>query len=407
MKYYERIIENEIKSKLTDESIVDIVGPRECGKTTVAEIFANSTLSLQDNLESYKKLSEFKPELLLRGNKPLLIDDIEKLPSLKDLIVTSSKKIANNGLYITTNSKNPTSPVEILPMSLYESGDSTGAVKILDFFKNPNIPIDGIESKLELEDLIAVTCRSGFPKAISNPDEIHEYVKRVMRDYVREVNGIKRDYLKVQLVLQCYSKYVSSIEKNSKLLLELQKVCSSIAKSTLYAYINDFKQMHIIKEIPPWTIPVKSTSSIKSTTKKAFCDPAIPAAILNLTPDDLIFNLEFYEKLFKNLCVRDLKVYTSEVGGKISHYADRYGVCIDCVLEISNGDYALINFNLSSHSLDESIKQLKNVEKAIIRKINSGKLSINPPKFLAIITGSHFAYTHKSGVKIIPVGVLR
>ena len=93
MKYYERIIENEIKSKLTDESIVDIVGPRECGKTTVAEIFANSTLSLQDNLESYKKLAEFKPELLLRGNKPLLIDDIEKLPALKDLIVISSKKI--------------------------------------------------------------------------------------------------------------------------------------------------------------------------------------------------------------------------------------------------------------------------------------------------------------------------
>ena len=407
MKYYERIVENEIKSKLTDESIVDIIGPRECGKTTVAGMFANSTLSFNKNLESSRKLAEFKPELLLKGNKPLLIDDIEKLPVLKDVMVTSSKKIANNGLYITTNSKTPTQPVLMLPMSLYESGDSTGAVKILDLFKNPELPIDGIESKLELDELIAVTCRSGFPRAINNPDEIHEYVKRVMRDYVQDVNGIRRDFLKVQMILQTYSKYVSTVEKNTRLLETCQSLCPTIAKSTLYAYLNDFRQMHVIREIPSWNIPVKSRTSIKTANKKAFCDPAIPAAVLNLTPDDLLFDLEYYEMLFKNLCVRDLQVYTSIAGGRIYHYSDRYDVNVDCVLELSNRDYALINFNLSSHTLDDSIKNLKNVEKAILRKIEAGKLSINPPRFLAIITASHFAYAHKKGVKIIPIGVLR
>ena len=139
MKYYKRIVEDTIESKLKDESIINIVGPRECGKTTVAEIFANSSLSIEDDIDSYELLSELKPEVLLQGEKPLLIQDIERVPLLKDELVKSSKKISNNGLFITTNSQATQNTILMYPMSLYESGNSVGDIKIMDLFKYLNL----------------------------------------------------------------------------------------------------------------------------------------------------------------------------------------------------------------------------------------------------------------------------
>ena len=406
MRYYERIVEEKIESKLTDERILDIVGPRECGKTTVAARFANSTISIDENYSSYEKLSEFKPELLLEGEKPLLIDDIEKLPALKGLIIRSSKRVHNNGLYITTNSKSPKNPIKMYPMSLYESGDSLGEVKLMDLFKNPSMDIDGIESHLELEELIEVTCRGGFPNALKNPDDIDSYVTRVICNYMTDVDGSRKDHLKVAAILRTYADNISSFKPNIDLLNLARVDCPNLAKSTYYRYINGLKDLYVIDEVPSWNVKLKAASAVRKASKKAFCDPAIAISVLNLTPRDLLFDLEKFECIFKNLCLRDLRVYSQIRDGKISYYADRYGSEVDCILEIDNGDYALINFSLSSQRLETSIKQLIALRDLISSKVDAGKLTIRKPKFLAIITASSHAYTHKDGVKIIPIGVL-
>ena len=407
MKYYKRIVEDTIESKLKDESIINIVGPRECGKTTVAEIFANSSLSIEDDINSYELLSELKPEVLLQGEKPLLIHDIERVPLLKDELVKSSKKISNNGLFITTNSQATQNTILMYPMSLYESGNSVGDIKIMDFFKYPDLNIDGFESQLELEELIDVTCRGGFPKAINNPHEIGNYIDRVIIEYIPSINGSKRNYDKIQTMLRIYSDNIYTFTKNSEIVDEISKIYPNFAKSTYYNYLNELKDLHIIDEIPAWRQQIKSQSAIKSISKKGFCDPSIPIYLLDLNHNDLLYNLEKFEYFFKNLCYRDLKIYTSKYGGKISYYGDRYGGEVDCILEFDNGDYALINFNLGSSKIDKSIKQLLKIDKFIERKINQGKLSIKKPKFLSIVTATRFAYTHKSGVKIIPIGVLK
>ena len=406
VRYYERIIEDKIKSKLTDESVVNLVGPRECGKTTVAEKFAKSVISSDEKSDSYEKLSEFKPELLLKGEKPLLIDEIEKLPILKQQIAINSKKIRDNGLYITTNYRKPKNYVEMQPMSLFESGDSTGAVKIRDLFKDPYMDIDGFESKMELDELINITRRSGFPKALENPEEIDDYVERIIRRYMVVLDGTRRDHLKAKAILKTYADHILSSTKNTDILEIIQQECPNLAKSTYYHYINCLKELYVIQEIPAWDVKIKANSTVRSVPRRAFCDPAIATSILNLSAHDLLFDLVKFEVMFKNLCIRDLKVYSAFGDGKISYYADRYGGEIDCILELSNGDYALINFNLSSQNLDNSINQLLKMDNLIYKKIEQGKLSIREPRFLAIITGSNFSYTHKKGVKIIPIGLL-
>ena len=407
MKYCKRIVEETIKCKLTDESIVNIVGPRECGKTTVALRFAKSSLPLDEKFESLEKLSEFKPQLLLEGEKPLLIDDIERIPVLNESIITASKRIHNNGLFITTNSLSSENLVEMHPLSLYESGESSGEIKVLDLFENPDLNIDGVESRLELEELIDATSRGGFPRAFESESEMKGYIDRVIGDYIPEVCGFRRNPDKVKAILRVYADNIYTPVKNSEILKQVQLECPTIAKSTYYKYLRDLRALRVVDEIPSWGHMIKAPTSVRTASRKGFCDPSIPISLLNLNHWDLLFDLAKFEYFFKNLCYRDLKVYTSLCGGKIGYYADRYGCVIDCILQIENGDYALINFDLSGSRLDNSIKKLLRISRFIERKINSGVLSIRKPKFLAIITASQTAYTHKDGVLILPVSVLK
>lgn len=45
------------------------------------------------------------------------------------------------------------------PMSLYESGESTGAISLMDLFNDEDLNIDGITSNLSISDLIFAACQ--------------------------------------------------------------------------------------------------------------------------------------------------------------------------------------------------------------------------------------------------------
>ena len=43
--------------------------------------------------------------------------------------------------------------------------------------------------------------------------------------------------------------------------------------------------------------------------------------------------------------MRDLKAYSSALGGELSYYRDRYGLEADAVLHLDDGRYALVEFS--------------------------------------------------------------
>ena len=121
----------------------------------------------------------------------------------------------------------------------------------------------------------------------------------------------------------------------------------------------------------------------------------------------MIYDLERFQKFFEILCIRDLMVYTSLRGGKIFYYEDRYGLSSDCILELDDGDYALMQFELSRLTFEEAARKLLKMDSLIRRKIDDGSIDVGRPKFLAIITSVGFSYTRGDGVKVIPISVLR
>ena len=113
-------------------------------------------------------------------------------------------------------------------------------------------------------------------------------------------------------------------------------------------------------------------------------------------------DLKTFGFVFENLCIRDLNVYTSSHGGKVSYYHDKSDLEIDCVVHLKDGRYALIECKLGSERIEDGAKNLLKINELIEKNDK-----LENPTFLAVLTGGKYAYTRPDGVKVIPIGCLK
>lgn len=175
--YRKRIADDILKRKLEGKGAVLIEGPKWCGKTTTAEQVAASILYMDDpeKKEQNITMSELNPKRLLRGETPRLIDEWQLAPKLWDAIRFEVDHRGELGQFVLTGSAVPPDTKEIThsgtgrftwltmrPMSLFESGESTGEVSLKALFSQPE-EIDG-ESKLTFDQLAFLVCRAAGPR---------------------------------------------------------------------------------------------------------------------------------------------------------------------------------------------------------------------------------------------------
>ena len=425
-KYLNRYLDDELDELLEYMGAVLIIGPKWCGKTTTAKQHSKSIVQLQDptNSNNYLKLAKLDPLLLLEGEKPRLIDEWQMAPELWDAVRYSVDESDDDGLYILTgstvvdNSKIMHSGagrihrVLMRPMSLYESGESNGKIHLMDLFDNPDLDITGIFSDLTVPELIFAMCRGGWPESLNKKTKKQQlmiarsYLDIITQVDVSAIDGVKRNPDKVKALLKSYSRNISSFAKNTTIIRDIQEHHGTMSETTYYEYINILKQLFIIEEINAWGPKIRSKTAMRNSSKKFFIDPSIAVASLELTPEELLYNLEMCGQIFENLCMRDISVYSACRGGKLLQYHDQNDLEADCVLTLSNGDYALIEIKLGSDEEEEAASNLLKLNELICKRRASGEINIPEPKFLAIITGGKMAYVREDGVNVIPIGCL-
>ena len=426
MEYIKRYVDEELTDILECMGAVLIVGPKWCGKTTTATQFAKTIIELQHPTlgKSYIELADVDPLLLLDGEKPLLIDEWKMAPELWDAVRYSVDKTEGYGLYILTgstivdNSKINHKGVGRIhrlmmrPMSLYESGDSNGKISLVDLFNDKDVKINGITSDLSLHDLTFLASRGGWPETLNIEDKQKQliiassYFDNICRDDTYNIDGVKRDSKLFEAILRSYSRNISALVSNTKIMADIEENYGKISEPTFYSYITVLKNLFVIDNVSAWAPNIRSKQKIRKTEKKEFIDPSIAVAGLNVTPEMLIYDLETFGFIFEILCIRDLKVYSSPLGGKVLYYNDGT-LEVDCVLQIADGRYGLIEFKLGDKRIDEGAQTLLKMDKLIKQKIAEGNTHIPEPSFLAVITGDPIAKVRKDGVMVIPIGALR
>ena len=416
-KYISRIIDKEIDDLLKIMGAVLIEGCKWCGKSTTGAKHAKSIIELQNpnNQEEYNQINNTKPSLFLNGEKPRMFDEWQMYPVIWDAIRTDVDHTGLKGQYILTGSARPQegttmhtgtgriSRVLMRPMSLYESGESTGEVSLMDLFNN--LDISG-ESKLSLEDIASIIVRGGWPVAINIKEDIKyriskEYVKSLIHEEVKNIDGVERNPEKMQSVLRSLSRNIATPVSNATLVNDVKNnFDNEVSRPTLNDYINTLEKLYVVEEIKATNLNLRSKYAIRTTSKKIFVDPSIATATLEINPNDLLNDLNTFGFMFESLCLRDLEIYSQSHGGNITFYRDENDFEIDAILKLSNGKWGAIEIKLGAGYIDEAAKNLLKLKENINEKAT-------PPSFLMVLTASNYSYRRNDGVYVVSIGTLK
>lgn len=419
--YRKRVADEILKRKLEGKGAVLIEGPKWCGKTTTAEQIARSILYMDDpeKREQNVLMATLNPKMLLDGDNPRLIDEWQIAPKLWDAIRFEIDHRKGFGHFILTGSAVPVETTEIThsgtgritwmtmrPMSLFESGESSGEVSLGELFKTPEF-IEG-KSLLDLNRLAFVCCRGGWPQTLEMRDEValdqaYDYLDAVVNNDINRADGVKKDSEKVKRLMRSYARNQGTQTPNTVLAEDTKyNDGTSIGEETVASYVSALKKIFVVEDVPAWNPNLRSKTAIRTTDTRYYVDPSIAAAALGAGPNDLIQDLNSFGFILETLCIRDLRVYADALNGNVYHYRDKDGLECDAVIHLRNGSYGLVEIKLGG---DKLINEGAETLKQLYTKIDTTKMK--SPSFMMVLTGvGDYAYRRQDGVYVVPISTL-
>ena len=421
-KYRNRVVDAILQEKLEGKGAVLIEGPKWCGKTTTAEQIAKSVLYMDDpqSKEQNVNMAALNPKRLLSGETPRLIDEWQIAPKLWDAIRFEVDHRDDLGQFVLTGYAVPPDTKEIThsgtgrfswlmmrPMSLYESGESTGEVSLSRLFEGKG-EVDG-ESKLDLERIAFLICRGGWPRSIDMRDKIAlnqaiDYYDAVVHSDINRADGVEKNPERVKRLMRSLARNQGQQIANTAIAADIAvNDESTINQETVASYISALKKIFVVEDMPAWNPNLRSKSAIRTSDTRYFVDASIAAAALGIGPNDLINDLNTMGFLFETMCVRDLRVYAEALGGSVYHFRNKAGLECDAVVHLRNGSYGLIEIKLGGEKLiREGVETLT----SLTESIDTSKMK--EPAFRMILTAAdQYAYRREDGICIVPVACLK
>lgn len=422
-EYKKRIADVLLEDKLDAMGAVLIEGPKACGKTTTAEQQAKSILYMDDpnNIKQNLQLAETNVKRLLQGDNPRLIDEWQIAPQIWDAVRFEINQRKDDGLFMLTGSAVPADNSKIhhsgagrfafltmRPMTLWESGESSGEVSLGELFTNSD-NIDG-ESSLKMEDIAFAICRGGWPKSLDKKSQkaalrqVIEYYEAITRSDISRVDGVERDEYRAKRLMRSYARLQGAMASIPTIIDDMKtNEPESLSDETVASYIKALKKIFVIEDMKAWNPNLRSKTAIRTSDTRYFVDPSLAIAALGLGPNDLINDLETMGLFFETLCIRDLRVYAEANDGEVFHYRDKNGLECDAVVHLRNGNYGLIEIKLGGDTrIEEGAANLN----ALGNKIDTTKMK-NPSFKMVLTAVGQYAYRRTDGVLVVPIGCLK
>ena len=422
-KYRRRIADGILDYKLSAMGAVLVEGAKWCGKTTTCEQHAKSVLYMADPSmrDQNLKRAEIDVYSLLEGAKPRLIDEWQDAPKLWDAIRFSVDHGREGcGQFILTGSAVPPrlgeishtgtgrfARIRMRPMSLWESGESSGEVSLGALFEG-NGPKTASGINLAVDDLAFVACRGGWPQSVERKGEraliaAREYVEGVIESDITRADGIPRDPDRVRRLMRSCARLQGTQSNLAAVRKDMQaNDVRTLDEGTIHSYVTALKRIFVIEDLSAWCPDLRSKGAIRTTDTRYFVDPSIAAASLGIGPGDLKNDVRSLGFFFEALAIRDLKVYMDALRGHVERYHDKTGLECDAVLHLGDGKYALVEIKLGGETLTrEGIATLHKLRGLISSK------GLKAPAFMMVLTGTgSFAY-EEDGVLVCPLSALR
>jgi hypothetical protein len=421
-EYLPRVVDAELERRLKSVGAVVIEGAKWCGKSTTAHNHSNSQVFMDDpkRQAQFKLLATESPDLILNGETPRMIDEWQIAPEIWDAVRYTVDHRPGMGQFILTGSAKPADRSQInhsgigrfswlrmRPMSLLESGDSSGKISLSNLFSGERSNVF-CEAGATLQDIAFLACRGGWPSALSLEREYAlapaiNYYDAVVNVDIREIDGMRRSVERAKRLMRSYARMQGTQASIRQIVEDMNGGDKDVMEDkTVLNYIEALQSMFVIEDMAAWNPNLKSRTAIRTSDTRYFVDPSIATAALGIGPGDLINDLKCFGLIFETMCVRDLRVYSQILRGEVYHYRDKNGLECDAVVHLPNGDYGLIEIKLGgAEQIESGAKTLKR----LAGKIDTDRMK--SPSFMMVLTAvGSFSYRRDDGIIVAPITTL-
>jgi len=423
-EYRQRIADDVLDRRLAGTGAVLVRGPKWCGKTTTCVRHAKSVLYMADPdaHDQNLRMAKLNISSLLKGDNPRLIDEWQEAPKFWDAIRAKVDGASDVGQYILTGSAVPPDTDEIVhsgtgriasmkmrPMSLWESGESSGGVSIGALLDG--VAFETAESRrLTLDEMAYVVCRGGWPMAVDQRGDIaldraFDYYEAVVNADISRVDHVPRDPERVMRLMRSYARLQGTQSNLTAIRKDLTEHEShGLGEDTIDSYLKALRKIFVVDDVKAWSPSLRAKSIVRTSDTRYFIDPSIATAALSIGPGDLMGDLRSFGYFFETLAMRDLQAYAEAHFGGVHHYLDRNGLECDAVIHARNGHYGLVEVKLGG---DDLIAEGAATLNKLAKILDPDKMRL--PSFKMVLTAvGDFAYRREEdGVIVCPLSALK
>lgn len=422
--YMPRVADAQIERYLKAFGAVEIAGTKWCGKTWSALMQGASVSYVDENLD----LARADPSMMLIGDRPHVIDEWQRVPAIWDCVRHEVDRArGTRGAFILTGSSTPATRqgeqgpahsgagrigrVRMSPMSLFESGESTGQVSLEGLFAGEFTPC---VAERDTVGLVEAACRGGWPEAV---DMEVDAAQLIAREYVTAALGVSIPALGLDPDIA--RGLASSLARNlgqaatyktiiNDMFGAEENPLSVIDEGRVRAYLDALKGMYIVEEVPGWAPPARDRKRFATKPKRYLADPSLACALLGMSPAALLADWQTFGLVFENMAVRDLSVYARALDllddVPVRYYRDDSGAEADAIVQLADGRWAAFEFKVSEDKVEKGVASLERIRRKVCENPRS---RTRPPEFMAVITGvGEYAREVAEGIVAVPIRLL-
>ena len=412
--YMPRVVDAQLQTALRASPAVVLEGPRACGKTSTGRAQARSEVMFGSD-PSARLAAQVDPVEILAGPEPRLLDEWQLAPEIWNQVRAAGDEGREPGRFILTGSASPTDDitrhtgtgritrVRMRPMSLFETGLSSGAVPLNDLFSAAAGLVAAPTSGLR--DLVEAVCRGGWPASLdidlaAAQDYASSYLAEVCRTDIPQLDGPARDPLGVTRLLRSLARNVAT-EASERTLAADTGDERPLDRRTVGAYLNALERLFVVEDVPAWSVELRSRARLRQSAKRHLTDPSLAVAALGANPERLMSDLGIFGLLFESLAVRDLRVYAESSRSHLAHYRDSSGLEVDIIIERGDGAWIALEIKLGGEAaIEHAAKSLRKLRDTVSDRHVGG------PSNLVVVTATGYGYLRKDGVQVVPLTAL-
>lgn len=418
--YQPRLIDSLVERRLRGFGAVEVAGTKFCGKTWTSMAHGQSIIHIDD--DPMNAMVSLDVALALEGDQPHIIDEWQDIPKIWDAVRRRIDQTGNkHGQYLLTGSSSVDKTqvshsgagriarICMRPMSLFESGYSDGSISLAGLFEG-EFKTQPVETNVRT--LARLICQGGWPASLECDEDL---AADLPAQYLEALFGISAS--KRGLDQHVARRVAVSLARNIGKTLTYKTLFADVSEGEtlqdsdtmmyqkMEPYLKFFKDQYFIEDQTGWDAPIKSRSRVRLKPKRSFVDPSLPASLLSMSPERLLYEMQVFGNLFEEMCLRDVRVYASAMlqipEPSVYYYSDADGLEVDMVIELADGRWGAVEVKLSEEKVPEAERNLLRLR---------DKVAANPaarnkePSFMMVLVGkASFCRRTPAGIYVVPI----